>query len=373
MAQELNIGRLVRVSYTISPLAAARRGFGTLLILGDSTVISVTERIRFYTTLDAVALDFGLLAPEYLAAALYYAQSPRPLDLAIGRWNNPGETAAAAVIALADISSRWYGLMFSAAVELPDADVLAVALLVEGLTPSRIFGHTETLATIKDPLVTTDIGTQLKDLLYRRSLVQFSPNVRAVASLFGRAFSVNFNANRSTITLMYKQEPGVAAESLSESQAQALKFKRVNVFVKYNNDTAIIQYGVMSGLAFIDEIHGLDWFTDAVQNRLWNRLFQSQTKIPQTDAGQNVLVAECAAACDEAVNNGLVAPGQWNGDAFGQLETGQFLKTGYYIWTSPMALQAQAIREQRIAPPIQIALKLAGAIHEVDVLISVNR
>ncbi|MGH8499790.1 MAG: DUF3383 family protein, partial [Methylococcales bacterium] len=285
MAQELNIGRLIRVSYTISPIAAARRGFGTLLIIGDSAVISVTERIRFYTTLDSVAFDFGLLAPEYLAAALYYAQSPRPLNLAIGRWNGPtAETPAAAVAALADISTVWYGLMFSAASILTNTEVLSVALLVEGISRSRIYGHTGISVAIKNPLVTTDIGSQLKDLLYRRTLVQFSANVRAVASLFGRAFSVNFNANRSTITLMYKQEPGVAAESLSESEAQALKFKRVNTFVKYNNDTAILQNGVMSGLAFIDEIHGLDWFTDAVQNRLWNRLYQSQTKIPQTDA-----------------------------------------------------------------------------------------
>jgi hypothetical protein len=38
-----------------------------------------------------------------------------------------------------------------------------------------------------------------------------------------------------------------------------------------------------------------------------------------------------------------------------------------------MALQAQATREQRIAPPIQIAIKLAGAIQEVDIIIDVNR
>ena len=34
---------------------------------------------------------------------------------------------------------------------------------------------------------------------------------------------------------MYKQEPGVLAELLSETQAQALKAKRCNVFVRYQN------------------------------------------------------------------------------------------------------------------------------------------
>ena len=163
------------------------------------------------------------------------------------------------------------------------------------------------------------------------------------------------------------------ALKLTETQAQTLKAKRCNVFVQYQNDTAIIQYGVMSGQAYFDEIHGLDWFTDALQTALYNLLYQSKTKIPQTDAGQNQLVNTASNVCAEAINNGLVAPGQWNADGFGQLERGQFLTEGFYIYTQPMALQDQSIREQRIAPPIQIALKLAGAIHEIDAIVDVNR
>ena len=80
-----------------------------------------------------------------------------------------------------------------------------------------------------------------------------------------------------------------------------------------------------------------------------------------------------AKALDEGVNNGLIAAGQWNADGFGQLKNGDYLPNGYYVYTQPMALQDQSIREQRIAPPIQVAVKLAGAIHEVDVVVSVNR
>ena len=40
---------------------------------------------------------------------------------------------------------------------------------------------------------------------------------------------------------------------------------------------------------------------------------------------------------------------------------------------TPVAEQAQSEREQRKCPPIQIAAKLAGAIHFVDVQIDVNR
>ena len=95
MAQGLNVGRLVRVSVNLAPLAAARRGFGTLLIAGDSNVIDGSERFRNYVDLESVAGDFGTSAPEYLAASLYFGQSPRPSQLMIGRWLR---TATAALL-----------------------------------------------------------------------------------------------------------------------------------------------------------------------------------------------------------------------------------------------------------------------------------
>ena len=488
MTQGLNIGRLVRVQVNLQPLAAARRGFGTLLIIGDSDVIGTGERLRAYTDLESVAGDFGLDAPEYKAAALYFGQTPRPQQLMIGRWataatpaelqggiltpaeqditrwqavtdgafdidiegatenvtgldlsgctnlngvaetintvlmgsgatiaytgerfivktrstgagvtigwatgdlaqmlkidqaqalaptdGGDAESAVEAVQALADFSGAWYGCMFAAANMPQEADYLAVAEFIEGASITRLFGITETDTRVLDATYTDDLASQLKALNRRRTCVQYSPNPYAIASLFGRAFSVNFAANRSTITLMYKQEPGIAPSLITETQAQTLKTKRCNVFTQYLNDTAILQYGVMSGQAYFDEMHGLDWFADALQTELYNLLYQSKTKIPQTDAGQNQLVNCCNAVCGEAINNGLAAPGQWNADGFGQLERGDYLPEGFYIYTQPMAEQPQSTREQRIAPPIQIALKLAGAIHEIDAIVDVNR
>ena len=86
MPDGLNINRLVRVSVNLSPIAAARRGFGVLMVVGDSNVINPVELSRTYLSLDEVANDFGVLAPEYLAAQLYFGQSPRPDVLMIGRW-----------------------------------------------------------------------------------------------------------------------------------------------------------------------------------------------------------------------------------------------------------------------------------------------
>lgn len=487
----LSVSRLVRVAINLSPLAAAQRSFGVLMIAGDSNVISGAERFRTYTSIEGVAADFGTTAPEYYAAALYFGQVPKPKTLMIGRWlrvatsgfneggilspseqalanftaitnggfhiaidggspqnitgldfsaqttlngvasvitaaltgatcvwdgssfkiisNTTGtsssvgyattgsgtdisaqlkmtaslaialvpgyaaETPVQCAAALANASANWYGLMFQASVQPSDSQNLAVSDFIEALDISRIFGVTITNTNVLSALVTNDLASLMKAGGYKKSFCQYSQNAYAVASMFGRAFSVNFNANRSTITLMYKQEPSVAPEDLTENQATVLKSKRCNVFVKYVNDTSIIQYGVMSGSAYFDEIHGLDWLQNAIQTSCYNVLYQSATKVPQTDAGVNQLTNAIGDACEQAVNNGLVAPGQWNADGFGELQTGQYLKTGYYIYAQPVALQSQSERETRVAPPIQVAVKLAGAIQEVDVIVNVNR
>lgn len=285
------------------------------------------------------------------------------------------ETAVECVTALMNNArgAEWYGLSFASSVQPVDDQLVSIASLIEAASIKRVFGVTATSSTTLDSAVTNDIASRMKAGAYRQTVVQYSANKYAVCSLLGRAFSVNFSANKSTITLMYKVEPSVVAETLTETQAQVLESKRCNVYVNYQNNTAIIQNGVMSGPAYFDEIHGLDWLADAMQNALYNLLYQTATKIPQTEDGQAQLNAEVSRVCDEAVNNGLVAPGVWNADSFGNLNRGDFLKRGYYVYSAPLSSQAQAEREQRKAVPIQVAIKLAGAVHTVDVIVNVNR
>ncbi|HCK7193836.1 TPA: DUF3383 family protein, partial [Enterobacter roggenkampii] len=156
-------------------------------------------------------------------------------------------------------------------------------------------------------------------------------------------------------------------------QAAAVDAKNANVFVYYANDTAILQQGVMANGDFFDERHGLDWLQNYVQTNLYNLLYTSTTKIPQTDAGVTRLLSNVEQSMDQSVTNGLVAAGVWNGGPIGQLNSGDTLTKGYYVYAQPLSEQAQADREARKAPLIQVACKLAGAVHYADVQINVVR
>lgn len=283
------------------------------------------------------------------------------------------ETLSAGVSALIAASGDWYaGVLVEEGVDT--ASIIAAANIVEAQQKKRVFGVTITDTTTIDPTSTTDLGYLLDANNLGRTFAQYSQyEPQAAASFFGRASTVNFNASRTTLTMKFKQEPGVRAETITETQAAALKAKNVNVFVNYDNDTAIIQEGVMADGTFFDERHGLDWLENDIQTAVYNLLYTSLTKIPQTDEGTHLIITTIEDRLVQAVANGLVAPGRWNAGGFGQLKQGDTLSKGFYVYAAPVATQSQADREARKSVPIQIAVKLAGAVHSVDVLINVNR
>jgi Protein of unknown function (DUF3383) len=283
------------------------------------------------------------------------------------------ETPAQCAAALAVASTQWYGLMFAATQTITDQENLDVCTFIEAQDITRVFGVTIQNTNALSSVVSNDLGSIMMAAGYNQSFSQYSStSPYAVASFFGRNFSINFQGSNTTITVMYKQEPSVIAETLTPAQAQTLQAKNINVFVNYVNNTSIIQYGVMASGQFFDTIQNTDWLQNAIQTAVYNVLYTTTTKVPQTDAGVNQITNAIASVCGQGVANGMIAPGTWNGPAFGSIVTGQFLKQGYYIYAQPVALQSEAARATRVCPPIQVAVKLAGAIQTVDILVTVN-
>lgn len=502
MSQGLSVSRIVNVGVNFAPVPAATINFDSLLIVGDSDVINATDRIRSYNDLTAVANDFGVTAPEYLAADLFFSQRPQPAQLFIGRWVHtataglllcgplttaqqamtnwnaiaagslhyavdadagvdvtginlsaaanlsavaadiqtairthagvyaaatvvwdsvyqefvfgsgstgtgstvsyltaaasgtdlsvmlkgtqalasekvPGanvETALQAVTALDALKTQWYGLMFASADAL-DADCLAVAAYIEGSSNPHAFRWTTSEAAALTSGDTTSIGYQLKQLGYQRTGVDYSSSsLYASASFFGRAFTVDFTMNNSTIILMFKQEPGIIAESLTAAQADALDANNYTYFAAYNNNTAIIVGGRQANGFYFDDVWGMDWQANFIQTSVYNLLFTSPTKIPQTDAGMHQITNVIESACAAGVNNGLIGTGLvWNGPGFGQIKTGDILPKGFYVYQPPISTQSPADRAARKSVPFQVAVNLAGGTQSVNIAVNVNR
>ena len=60
-----SLDSIVDIRVLVSPLAAARSSFNQALIIGDTNVISVSDRLKLYESAAEVLEDFALTDPEY--------------------------------------------------------------------------------------------------------------------------------------------------------------------------------------------------------------------------------------------------------------------------------------------------------------------
>lgn len=282
------------------------------------------------------------------------------------------ETAFAAAVEIDGMfSSKWYALVCPAA---DDEDHEQLAIYCEASDPPHYYGVTTDAEESMSDIATNDIGYILSSLGLNKCAVQFSrSSPYAIMSYLSRILTTQWGGSNTTITLMYKQQPGVVPENITTQQANTLMRKHINVFVNYANGARLIQYGQSSSGEFTDTIIGADALALEIQGRLFNTLYTSLTKVPQTDAGMELLVTAAAGGCTQYSGNGWLASGTWNAQGFGNLNYGDLLPNGWYIWVPSMLLQNQADRAARRAPLMQIAAKTAGAIHRADILIWVNQ
>ena len=126
---------------------------------------------------------------------------------------------------------------------------------------------------------------------------------------------------------------------------------------------------------YFDNVYNLIAYIDALEIDTFNVLKGSTTKLPQTQRGMNVLVDAIEKTTQGFVNAGVFAKGTWSSpEVFGDETTlrNEISAKGYYVFANSLSEQAQADRQNRIAPPIQIAVKNAGAIHKVNLIVNFN-
>lgn len=276
-------------------------------------------------------------------------------------------TATAALDALQAFDPSWYGLMFAKV--LTDDQIVEIAKWTEARI--KLFGFTTKDSDILDP-GTDNIGKKLMDLKLDRTFWTYdNDDPYQVASAFSRAFTVNFTMENSTITLKFKQLPGTTPVNLTPAQANAIEAVNGNYY-SYFGDSAMLANGIMASGRYFDEVHGCDWLQNAIETNVFGVMYTAP-KIPQTDKGVTRLVQAAEQAGREAVRCGLAAPGQWNGEDLGEIKNGDFLAKGFYVYALPIREQNQSDREARKAPPIQMLVKGAGAIHSADIAVTFER
>lgn len=393
----LTLDPIVDVKVNLSLKSAARKGFNLGLIIGTTNVydeknsetgeVILGDRLRIYSNVNDMLVDgFGTDSPEYKAALLYFGASTKPDRLAVGL-RREGETALEAFTACRVVHSEWYVGVVLGALE---SEIIEIAAYTEACEPSTTFFYTtsnpnvlkKTLQPVGDDMQEVeDIFMFLQARKYRRTLGLYcgqADTPDAVVAVMGYAMGANTGNADSAFTLAYKYLPGVKTDDLSNTQVEYIVGSKTktghngNVYITRAEDYDILQQGYMADKTSFDEILNLDMLKNEITLNVMDLLYKNK-KIPQTVAGMTSICGVIERACDEFVSNGFIAPGKWNGAKCLSLQTGDYLSAGYIVQHDSIDDQPQADREARIAPPIYVCIKLAGAIEFVTVEVNVDR
>ncbi len=376
----LPYSRVVDVTVTRTDNFVARRGFGTPLFLQSKSVsgqVDATNRTKLYASIEEVAADFLTTDPAYVAANTAFSQNPRPVAIKIGYYDATAVAAGADAAAKAalltaqlnlvrDFDPNWYFLCVTAALRDQASITDAIAIWAESKTVIAIVDSND--AGTKNPANTTCVAARLKVAGYERTAIFYSDTAGEYPSMALAAVLSSFvlDDDESAYTPAFKQFRGITPSKLTSAELQAVtgfvpqlgqdktSGHLASAYVDIGGQNHVQFGSVLRPNDFIDEIHFGDWLKARTEEELFNILLNNK-RVAFDDLGMTLLASGVELVMNRAEAAGLIASDY-------DEETGE-LSDSYRI-EIPRALSAPASqRNARIAPPIRIFLRYAGAVH----------
>ncbi len=351
------------------------------LISSETPAWSPAEAFRIYTNATDVGTDFGTNSKAFEIATAFFQQNPNPLDsggyFVIIPLITADSSIYEAAIARTLNSVYYFGILLDI-----DAHAIAgasqfanLAAYVQTLDKLLIVGSL-TVADFQSPsgiLYAVAQAAQVNDrcLYYADGDSQDTPNFAAAYA--SRGLSTNWEGSLTAQTMNLKQLVGFQPDqTLTPTYLTEVQAAGVDVYPSFGGDPGLYTSGANG---WFDQIYGQFWLKFALQAAGYNFLAQTNSKIPQTEIGMTGLKGAYASVLARGVANGFIAPGAWTGAApFGNSADliRNVAQTGYYIYSLPVAQQSQSDRNARKAPLVQIAVKLAGALHSSQVIVQIQ-
>jgi len=195
---------------------------------------------------------------------------------------------------------------------------------------------------------------------------------KLAVGVLSRMQTVLFTGTNTANTENLKNIVGVIPDGYTQSEITKAKNVGLDIYTTVKNVSVMFTSPAND---FFDNVYNLIAYIDALEIDTFNALKGATTKIPQTIKGMNSLVDAIEKTTQGFVNAAVFAPGTWTStELFGDHDTlkAQVLTKGYYVFANRLSDQSQADRQARLSPPIQIAVKNAGAIHKVNLIVQFN-
>ena len=288
--------------------------------------------------------------------------------------NDSGLESLKDAILRTETKVSYFGILSTKRIE--QQELLQVASFVQGLD-KLLFVASDKTTDI------TGIFGQIKEMGYThtRCLIYTISNDNNSNDLYlcfaagyaSRGLSTNFDGDKTTATMQLKEIVGFVADNgIDQTLYSLCNQNGVDCLVNLSGLAKVISNGANN---YFDEIYIQIALKIRLQIAGFNALATLQTKIPQTEEGMTFLKSAYIKVIKTFKENGAVDKGEWTGIAsFGDPEDFKrnIREQGYYILSKLISQQSQIDRNKRKAPLIQIAVKMAGAIHTSEVTFAVE-
>lgn len=370
--------QIINITTRISPAGLAFANFGLAMLFAPKAEAPgsfIADTYRVYYDIDGVGTDFATNSETYAAAQKWFGAIPTPKQLMIYVRNDPTDTIATS-LANARNLVWWYMTFFTADVYADEASWPGIAAWADANT--SMTPNCSLSADIRNAVVATDIASVLTTA-GNRHVFTFShaSDKYAGLALMAHFAAVLYTGTNTTITGEFKKLPGVVAEDLPSSEYAAMKLdtKKAVFYSKVDLQGSTDSGRVLNSFThstygeFIDDVINLDAFVNDLTVTVYNALANQTTKLPQTPAGQSVLIGAAKKTCERYVRNGYLGPRNYTDPDDGQDK----YTFGYEILTKPEDILgiSDSERSQRKAAPIRIRIFRAGAVHGVDITVDV--
>lgn len=380
-AKTIDLLNVISVTITPTPTNLGVPVINTVALISSETP-SWGDAFRIYVDATTVGVDFGTNTKAFAIATAFFAQQPNPLGtggslVIIPRQSSGSESIQAAILRTFN-TVYYFGILIDQ--ELNGVPSTFSSLTAYIQTLDKLFFYASSQTADYQPgglldLVRSSSQTHTRCLYYNDGTALDTQLMAAAYA--SRGLSVNFTGSNTVLTMNLKSLVNIVPDTTVDQTAlAAIQAAGVDCYVNIGSVSGSVPVLMTSGLnTFFDEVYNEFWFKFALQTAGFNFLRSASGKVPQTEIGMSALKGAYRAVCRQAITNGYAAPGAWTsattfGDAASLIRS--IGDVGFYVWSSPVALQTTADRAARKAPLVQIAVKTAGAIHSSAVIVEVN-
>jgi hypothetical protein len=325
--------RYVDVVITRQTKAVSQAAFGLSLVLSTDKNADYKE----YTDLTGVSTDFGAESETYKLASAIFGQTPRPEKIAI------------------------YGLIYDSAINTPSELVVALNELVD---EHNEFFYLHSTEQTDDVIEALSVWADAQEKLYFAStanktlhetlnsqntilLVTETPGAYPAAAWVG----VCSPQEIGSYTWTFKTLNGIAPDGYDETTLGQIE-EGASAYIR-EGGVNITSKGITTTGEYIDIIQGQYFIKSRMAEAVFG-LLARMPKVPFTDAGINMTVAEVENVLKRAAIQGVIATDN-DGNPL-------------YTITAPRASEVSANdRANRLLPNVQWEATVAGAVENVEI------